>query len=246
VVNLHVISHACIVPWATSARIGDYRGDVTDAADAADHLAAMRREYEGAGLDEREAGDDPLALLRRWLDEVVAAGVHEPNAIALATATPDGAPSVRIVLAKGLDERGLSFFTHYTSRKGAELEANPRAASTFLWHPVQRQVRLEGRVERLPGDESDAYFASRPRGARLGAVASHQSRPVADRVALEQQLEAVSEQAGNDEVRRPETWGGYLLVPQTIEFWHGRPNRLHDRLLYRRAGDRWDRERLQP
>ncbi len=219
---------------------------VTDAADAADHLAQMRREYEGAGLDESEAGADPLALLRRWIDEVVAAGVHEPNAIALATATSDGAPSVRIVLAKGLDERGLAFFTHYTSRKGVELEGNPRAAATFLWHPLQRQVRLEGPVERLPADESDAYFASRPRGARLGAVASQQSRPVADRAALEEQLRSASEEVGDDVVARPETWGGYLLVPQTIEFWHGRPDRLHDRLVYRRAGDRWDRERLQP
>jgi pyridoxamine 5'-phosphate oxidase len=172
--------------------------------------------------------------------------VGEPNAVALATATPDGVPSVRIVLAKGLDERGLTFFTHYTSRKGVELEVNPRAAATFLWHPVQRQVRLEGRVERLPAAESDAYFASRPRGARLGAVASHQSRPVADRAALEGRLAAAEEEAGDGDVERPETWGGYLLVPETIEFWHGRPNRLHDRLLFRRAGEVWDRTRLQP
>lgn len=209
-------------------------------------LAAMRSEYEGAGLDESTAGDEPFGLLERWLADAVDAGVPEPNAIALATATPDGAPSVRIVLVKGLDGRGLTFFTHYTSRKGVELETNPRASAALLWHPIQRQVRVEGRVERLPADESDAYFASRPRGARLGAVASQQSRPVADRDALEARLAEAGEAAGDADVPRPETWGGYLLVPEVVEFWHGRPNRLHDRLLFRRAGDRWDRERLQP
>ena len=209
-------------------------------------LAAMRSEYEGAGLDEATAGDDPLALLERWLADAVDAGGPEPNAVALATATTDAVPSVRIVLVKGLDERGISFFTHYTSRKGTELETNPRAAATFLWHPVQRQVRLEGRVERLPEAESDAYFASRPRGARLGAVASQQSRPVEDRAALEARLHDAVGAVGDDDVPRPPTWGGYLLVPEVVEFWHGRPNRLHDRLVFRRAGDRWDRERLQP
>lgn len=209
-------------------------------------LAAMRSEYEGAGLDEAVAGHDPLALLERWLADAVDAGVPEPNAVALATATTAGVPSVRIVLVKALDERGISFFTHYTSRKGTELETNPRAAATFLWHPVQRQVRLEGRVERLPEAESDAYFASRPRGARLGAVASQQSRPVEDRAALEARLHEAADAVGDDDVPRPPTWGGYLLVPEVVEFWHGRPNRLHDRLVFRRAGDRWDRERLQP
>lgn len=210
-----------------------------------ERLAALRHEYAAVGLDEADAGHDPLPVVLRWLDEVADAGVPEPNAMALATATPDGVPSVRIVLLKGLDERGATFFTHYTSRKGRELEANPRAAATLLWHPLQRQVRLEGRVERLPEAESDAYFASRPRGARLGAVASHQSEPVADRAALEERLDAVTEAAG-DEVERPATWGGYLLVPDTVELWHGRRDRVHDRLLYTRTADGWDRVRLQP
>lgn len=218
---------------------------MTGSLDAA-RLAAMRSEYEDAGLDEAAAGDDPMALLRRWLDDVVDAQVPEPNAMALATATADGVPSVRTVLMKGLDDRGITFFTHYSSRKGVELAANPRAAATLLWHPVQRQVRLEGHVERLPEEESDAYFASRPRGAQLGAVASHQSRPVADRAALEEQVREATERAGDAEVRRPSTWGGYLLVPTTIEFWHGRRNRVHDRLLFRHEGAGWTRTRLQP
>lgn len=211
-----------------------------------DRLAAMRSEYTAGGLDEADAGDDPFDLLARWLADAVDAGVPEPNAMALGTATPDGRPSVRIVLMKGLDERGLTFFTHYTSRKGSELDANPRAAATLLWHPVQRQVRLEGSVQRLPAAESDAYFASRPHGAQVGAVASHQSRPVTDRRALEAQVRAAEDAAAGGEVARPSTWGGYLLVPETIEFWHGREDRVHDRLLYRRDVGGWERVRLQP
>ena len=209
-------------------------------------LASLRREYEDAGLDDEAGGSDPRGLLGRWLEEAVEAGVTEPNAIALATATPDGIPSVRIVLMKGLDNRGITFFTHYTSRKGVELDVNPHAAATVLWHPLQRQVRLEGRVERLSADDSDAYFASRPRGAQLGAVASHQSRPIADREALEAQVDEAAERIGDDAVVRPATWGGYRLVPTTIEFWHGRRNRVHDRLLFRHEGDSWHRTRLQP
>ncbi len=186
-----------------------------------DRLAAMRSEYEEGGLDEAQAGDDPFDLLTRWLRDAV---------------DVDGRPSVRIVLMKGLDERGVTFFTHYTSRKGSELEANPRAAATLLWHPVQR----------LPAAESDAYFASRPHGAQVGAVGSHQSRPVTDRRALEAQVRAAEDAAGDGEVPRPSTWGGYLLVPETIEFWHGRRNRVHDRLLYRRDVGGWERVRLQP
>lgn len=211
-----------------------------------DRLAAMRSEYEDVGLSEETAGHDPSVLLARWLQEAVAAGVPEPNAMALGTATPNGRPSVRIVLMKGLDERGITFFTHYTSRKGSELDANPHAAATLLWHPIQRQVRLEGSVQRLTAAENDAYFASRPRGARLGAVASRQSRPVHDRRALEAQVRAAAASAEGDEVARPATWGGYLLVPETIEFWHGRRNRVHDRLLFRRDVDGWERVRLQP
>lgn len=211
-----------------------------------ERLASLRTEYAEGGLDEADAGDDPLALFSQWFDEVADAGVPEPNAMALATATPDAVPSVRTVLLKGIDERGLTFYTHYTSRKGAELEANPRAAVTMLWHPLQRQVRVEGRVEHVDADESDAYFASRPRGAQVGAVASEQSRVVPDRDALQAAVDAVEAETGDADVARPPTWGGYRIVPTSFEFWQGRPDRVHDRLLFTRTGDEWVRVRLQP
>lgn len=209
-------------------------------------LAAMRTEYARAGLDEAEAGVDPLALFRRWLEEAVAAQVHEPNAMALATATPDGLPSVRIVLLKQLDRAGAVFYTGYTSRKGREVEENPHAAAVMLWHPLQRQVRLEGPVTRVPEAESDAYFASRPPGSRLGAVASPQSQVIADRGELERRVEAARAEVGDAPADRPDTWGGYRIEPVVLEFWQGRENRLHDRLRFVRTGDAWRRERLAP
>jgi pyridoxamine 5'-phosphate oxidase len=213
-------------------------------------LARMRSEYARTGLDEPAAGSDPLSLFSRWLDEAVAAGLEEPNAMALATATPDGIPSVRIVLLKGLDERGLVFFTGYESRKGRDLEANPRAAATMLWHPLQRQVRVEGPVTRVDESESDAYFAARPRGAQIGAVASPQSRVIPDRRALEDRVAEVEHVFAERDVVRPPVWGGYRIVPESIEFWQGRESRLHDRLLFTRsastAGPTWTRERLAP
>lgn len=209
-------------------------------------LSRMRAEYAEEGLDEESAGHDPLALLGRWLDEAVEAGLHEPNAMALATATPDGRPSVRIVLLKGLDDRGLMFFTGYESRKGAELDANPRAAATMLWHPLQRQVRVEGPVTRVDEAESDVYFASRPRGSQIGAVASPQSRPIASREALEQRVLEVEQVFQDHEVLRPPIWGGYRIAPESVEFWQGRVNRLHDRLRFVRRDDRWRRDRLAP
>jgi pyridoxamine 5'-phosphate oxidase len=209
-------------------------------------LARMREEYAREGLDEAGAGADPLVLLGRWLDEVIQAGVHEPNAMALATATPDGRPSVRIVLLKGLDERGLTFFTGYESRKGAELEANPRAAAVLLWHPLQRQVRVEGGVTRIDDAESDAYFGSRPRGAQIGAVASPQSRVIASRDVLEERVAEVEQVFEGHDVLRPPIWGGYRIALETVEFWQGRHNRLHDRLRYVRMDDGWRRDRLAP
>ncbi|MGJ9413555.1 pyridoxamine 5'-phosphate oxidase [Aeromicrobium sp. CF4.19] len=209
-------------------------------------LAAMRTEYARSGLDEADAGTDPMALFRRWLDDAIVADVHEPNAMALATATPDGLPSVRIVLLKQLDDAGVVFYTGYTSRKGAEIEANPHAAAVMLWHPLQRQVRVEGPVARIPSRESDAYFTSRPPGSRLGAVASPQSQVIADRDELEQRFERVEASVGDGPVQRPETWGGYRIEPTSVEFWQGRADRLHDRLRFRRAGDQWRRERLAP
>jgi len=209
-------------------------------------LARMREDYSREGLDEAAASDDPLALLGRWLNQAIDAGLHEPNAMALATATPDGRPSVRIVLLKGLDDRGLAFFTGYESRKGVELEANPRAAAVLLWHPLQRQVRVEGAVSRIDEAESDAYFASRPRGSQIGAVASPQSRVIAGRDALERRVAEVEQVFDGHDVVRPPVWGGYRIALESVEFWQGRQSRLHDRIRYVRQGDGWRRDRLAP
>jgi pyridoxamine 5'-phosphate oxidase len=209
-------------------------------------LARMRSEYARDGLEESAAGDDPLSLFSRWLDDAVAADLHEPNAMALATASPEGRPSSRIVLLKGFDARGLVFFTGYESRKGRELEANPFAAATMLWHPLQRQVRVEGAVTRVDDAESDAYFTSRPRGSQIGAVASPQSYPIPDRQALEERVAEVEHVFAERDVVRPPTWGGYRIAIGSIEFWQGRQSRLHDRLRFTVTGDTWTRERLAP
>jgi pyridoxamine 5'-phosphate oxidase len=209
-------------------------------------LAALRAEYAREGLDEADAGSDPVALFGRWLADAVAAGIHEPNSMALATADPSGRPSVRIVLLKGFDENGAVFYTNYDSRKGRELSANPWASAVLLWHQLQRQVRIDGRVERLDAALSDAYFGSRPRGAQIGAVASHQSRTIDDRASLEAQVADAEQRFDGRDVERPEEWGGYRIVLDVLEFWQGRPNRVHDRLRFTRIDDAWSRERLQP
>jgi pyridoxamine 5'-phosphate oxidase len=209
-------------------------------------LAQMRSEYARTGLDESAAGDDPLALFGQWLVQAVAAELHEPNAMALATATPDGRPSVRIVLLKGLDDAGLTFFTNYDSRKGQELAANPRASAVMLWHPLQRQVRVEGPISKLDDADSDAYFGSRPRGSQIGAVASPQSRRIAGREVLEERVAEVEQFFEGTDVVRPPVWGGYRLGIESIEFWQGRQSRLHDRLRFVRRGDGWARDRLAP
>jgi pyridoxamine 5'-phosphate oxidase len=211
-----------------------------------DHVARLREEYTRAGLRESEADPNPMEQFRGWFGEALAADLHEPNAMTLATATPDGRPSARVVLLKGFDERGFVFYTNYEGRKSMELEANPRAALLFYWGELERQVRVEGRVSRVPDRESDAYFAGRPRGSQLGAWASEQSRPVRDRGALERRLRELEGEYEGREVPRPAFWGGYRVVPETMEFWQGRENRLHDRLRYRRAEGGWKIERLQP
>ena len=201
-------------------------------------------------LTEADVLPDPLAQFQRWLADAQAdhasGGLVEPTAMALGTVSAEGQPSVRIVLFKGLHEGGFTFYTNYDSRKGAELAARPQAALTFWWDRLERQVRIEGRVERLAAADSEAYFNSRPVGSRLGAIASHQSAPIADRAALEKQYEEAQRQYG-DQSKRPEHWGGYRLVPDAMEFWQGRPSRLHDRIQYLKQTDgTWQRQRLQP
>jgi pyridoxamine 5'-phosphate oxidase len=193
------------------------------------------------GLSRADLDADPLRQFRRWFDDAQEV-VRAPEAMAVATATSSGAPSVRMVLLKGADERGLVFFSHYTSRKGRELEVNAQAALLFYWDPLGRQVRVEGSVERVSAEESDTYFATRPAGARIGAVVSRQSEVLEDRAELERQ---VAELAGTDP-RRPETWGGFRLVPEAWEFWQHRDDRLHDRFRYARRDGDWVSERLYP
>ncbi|HYE96716.1 MAG TPA: pyridoxamine 5'-phosphate oxidase [Rubricoccaceae bacterium] len=213
----------------------------------ASSIADLRQHYAHATLDEATALADPLAQFGVWFAEAQAAGTHEPNAMALATVSAEGRPSVRTVLLKGIDARGLSFFTNLESRKAEDLTAVPYAAVVFWWPPVERQVRVEGRVERVDDAEADAYFASRPRGSRLGAWASPQSRPLESRAALDARLAEVAARFPTETVARPPFWGGYRLVPDRYEFWQGRADRLHDRLEYRLDGPGgWVIARLGP
>lgn len=211
-----------------------------------DHVARLRKEYTRAGLRESDLADDPIEQFRGWFAEALAAGMYEPNAMVLATATPDGRPSARVVLLKGFDARGFIFYTSYEGRKARELEANPRAALLFYWPELERQVRIEGAVSRLPETESDAYFAGRPRGSQIGAWASEQSRPVEARETLEERVRELEARYQGRDVPRPPFWGGYRVEHEAVEFWQGRENRLHDRLVYRKSEGGWRIERLQP
>ena len=209
------------------------------------NIANLRREYMLAGLDESGADADPLRQFERWFREALEADLALPNAMTLATTGEDGWPDARIVLLKGLERGGFVFFTNYASRKGRELARDARASLLFLWHQLERQVRIEGRVEKVDAGESDDYFATRPLGARLSAWASAQSTEVPDRATLERSLEAARARHG-EQPPRPPHWGGYRVLPEVVEFWQGRENRLHDRLLYRRSGGGWTRSRLSP
>lgn len=210
-------------------------------------VADLRKEYTLQGLSETEVHPDPLEQFKIWFDQALAAQLPEPNAMTVATTRSDGRPSARIVLLKDYDERGFVFYTNYESHKGQQLVENPRAAIVFWWAELERQVRIEGRVEKVSAAESDAYFHSRPKGSQLGAWASNQSQAIDSREVLEQRLQQLKEEYENKEVPRPPHWGGFRVIPAEIEFWQGRPNRLHDRLLYQRSEDgSWSIQRLSP
>ena len=205
----------------------------------------MRKEYIREALSEADVDADPVVQFGRWFEQAEQSGLLEPTAMTLATATLDGRPSARMVLLRGFDERGFCFYTNYQSRKGAELAANPLAALVFWWGELERQVRIEGRVAPTTRAESEAYFHSRPPGSQLSAAASPQSRVIDGRAVLERRVTELA--TGQDgQLPLPDFWGGYRLAHELVEFWQGRPNRLHDRLRYRRAGDTWKIERLAP
>jgi pyridoxamine 5'-phosphate oxidase len=208
------------------------------------HWAAAQ--YAGAPLDPASVADDPLVQFRRWFAEATTAGVPQPNTMCLATVGADGRPSARMVLLKEVDDAGFVFYGNYESRKGKELAAQPVAALTFYWHDVHRQVRIEGRVERLTAAESDAYFASRPRGSQLGAIASPQSQVIPDRAVLDRRVAELVAEHGEGPLPRPDGWGGYRVIPDVVELWQGQANRLHDRVRYRRELATWIKERLAP
>jgi pyridoxamine 5'-phosphate oxidase len=209
-------------------------------------IEELRQEYTRHELDERTVRPDPFEQFRVWFDEARSAGIMEPNGMTLATADAAGRPSARIVLLKQIDERGFVFFSHYTSRKGRELAANPHAALLFWWDVLERQVRIEGTTEPTDAETSDAYFRSRPEGSRFGAAASEQSEVVAGREVLERRMVELRTKYPDGNVPRPEMWGGTRVVPVSFEFWQGRPNRVHDRVRYRKDGDKWVIERLAP
>jgi pyridoxamine 5'-phosphate oxidase len=209
-------------------------------------IGDRRREYQRAQLDESTVSADPIIEFARWLEQAVKAKVVEPEAMTLATATPDGVPSARMVLLRGFDERGFVFFTDYRSQKGVELERNPRAALVFHWSELERQVRISGPVSPTGREESEAYFRTRPRGSRIGAWASHQSQVIPNRRQLDDRVAELEGTYPGEQIPLPSYWGGFRLTPTVIEFWQGRANRLHDRLRYVRDGDRWRIERLSP
>lgn len=208
-------------------------------------MANLRQEYESQGLDAEDMADDPITEFGEWFAGASGVGIHEPNAFVLATVDDDGSPSARAVLMKELSVDGIVFYTGLWSRKSRAMQANPIAAATFVWTPLHRQVRFEGQVALVSGEESDAYFATRPRGAQIAAHASRQSEIVSSREELDRRFAELDDEYGG-EVPRPEHWGGWRLTPHLVEFWQGRPNRFHDRIRYRRDGELWVKDRLAP
>lgn len=211
-----------------------------------DQVAQLRREYEAIGLSERDMAADPTTQFRIWFDGVLEAGLDEPNAFVLATADDKSKPSARAVLMKGIDEEGLVFYTNLASRKSEDLRVNPLAAATFVWTPLHRQIRFEGRVAMVTDDEADRYFEARPRGAQIAAHASPQSEVVASREELDEAFQTLDTKFQGVKVPRPRAWGGWRLAPDRVEFWQGQPNRFHDRVRYEREADGWRLERLAP
>jgi pyridoxamine 5'-phosphate oxidase len=209
-------------------------------------IADLRIDYTQQSLIETDVNPDPIVQFQTWFDAAVAAQLPEPNAMTIATSTPDGIPSARIVLLKAVDDRGFVFFTNYNSHKGQELLANPHAALVFLWTEQERQVRVQGRVEKIAPAESDEYYYSRPAGSRLGAWASNQSEVIPDRTVLETRLEELKHQHPDGDIARPDHWGGFRVIPTVIEFWQGRSSRLHDRLRYQKVTEGWTIDRLAP
>jgi pyridoxamine 5'-phosphate oxidase len=210
------------------------------------NIADLRKDYLLAGLREQDVDPDPIRQFDAWFQQAIAANLTDANAMTLATASPNGRPSVRVVLLKDFDERGFVFYTNYDSRKGRELAENPYAAVVFYWAEMERQVRIEGITEQVTREESEAYFRSRPEMSRLGAWASHQSQVIADREMLEERMRELNERYKEGEVPLPPYWGGYRLIPDRIEFWQGRASRLHDRILYVHQGEGWMTQRLSP
>jgi pyridoxamine 5'-phosphate oxidase len=210
-------------------------------------LPDLRREFALAGLKESDLDPNPFKQFDKWFQQALAAGLSEPNAMTLATASPDGKPSARVVLLKGCDERGFVFFTNYESQKGRELSENPHAALVFYWVDLERQVRISGQVTRVQAEESEDYFRTRPEGSQLGAWVSRQSEVVSGRKVLEDRLDELTQEYRSKPIPLPPYWGGYRLAPNSLEFWQGRPNRLHDRLRYTlQPGGQWLIERLSP
>lgn len=210
------------------------------------NISELRKRYTKSGLIESELPDNPIELFKKWFDEAVSSEVVEPNAMALATVSPAGTPNVRMVLLKGINDSSVVFYTNYNSRKAKDLEANSTASCTFWWAELERQVRLSGTVKKVSSTVSENYFRSRPKESQIGAWASNQSKPVAGREELEADFKTISERYEGKDVPKPEHWGGYEILIKEMEFWQGRPGRLHDRIYYQVTSGKWNRQRLAP